>query len=169
MWPYLGATMNRFMSNLVCGGFFIMLYRNMVMKMLKCKQIFFDDVTLRYSIFLLFVLCHMIDCCSFQLSWQQAIFFNFFILFTLHNFHFISLMVPIMQDRYMCVNSIMVISLYSFHIPKSTGQPCCTSGKKLTYLLNVLHFCFVLQFFADDMKQFPWQQTSGREHPGIDN
>ena len=27
-----------------------MLYRNVVMKMLKCKQIFFDDVTLRYSI-----------------------------------------------------------------------------------------------------------------------
>ena len=34
------ATMNRFMSNLVCGGFFIMLYRNMVLKMLKCKQFF---------------------------------------------------------------------------------------------------------------------------------
>ena len=37
--------------------FFIMLYRNMVMKMLKCKQFFFDDVTLRYSI-------RMSDICS---------------------------------------------------------------------------------------------------------
>ena len=30
--------------------FFIMLYRNMVMKLLKCKKKIFDDVTLRYSI-----------------------------------------------------------------------------------------------------------------------
>ena len=44
------ATMNRFMSNLVVWRFFIMLFRNMVMKMLKCKQKIFDDVTHRYSI-----------------------------------------------------------------------------------------------------------------------
>ena len=33
-------------------GFFIMFYWNMVMKMLKCKNDNFDDVTLRYSIIL---------------------------------------------------------------------------------------------------------------------
>ena len=49
----LAATMNRCMSNLVCGRFFIMLYRNMVMKMLKCKQFWRFDagyVKLRYKL-----------------------------------------------------------------------------------------------------------------------
>ena len=50
--PYLGPTMNRFMSNLVCGGFFIMLYRNMVMKNAEMQNNFFlMTSTLRYSIY----------------------------------------------------------------------------------------------------------------------